>query len=104
MSGALNSKDDGTPRPGDVVIPAGYDLLIEAKLRATFQHHTLYREAAADAKKHGLTNTVLFTRSKGQRGYLAIVDNETFERILSVPGVRELFHARSLSEPDIHNL
>src|SRR6185312_9307114 len=92
MSGALNSKDNGDPRPGDVIIPADYDVLIEAKLRAKFMHHSLFREAVADAKKHGIGNAILFTRAKHQRGYLVIMESDLFERMLSVPAVREVLH------------
>lgn len=101
LSGMNNSKDDGSPRPGDVVIPQGFDLLIEAKLRAKFQHHTLFKEAVADAKKHGIRDAILFTRSKGQRGYLATMDSELLERILSVPQVHAVL-ARMPSDTNIH--
>jgi hypothetical protein len=92
MSGALNSTDDGEPRPGDVVIPRGLDLLVECKLKSNFTHHALFREARADATKHKVKHALLFTKRKGDQGYLVVIRGEDFEAAWQIEAFRALFY------------
>jgi hypothetical protein len=96
LSGASNRRDDGTPRPGDVTVPLGYDFLIEAKYRKASAHHKLFYAAVADALKHKLNtqNTFLVTKTHNQRGYLVTMSSEAFEAFLSLPGAKDLLGKR----------
>lgn len=79
LSGANNRQGDGSARPGDIILD-NYDALVEAKYRATQAHHSLFRAAQADAKKHGLdpANVFLYTKVKREQGALVVMDAETF--------------------------
>lgn len=60
---------------------------VECKLRAKFVHHTLLRDAQADAKKHGKDPkwTFLYTKLKGERGEAVVMDAATFhEHVLPI--------------------
>ncbi len=81
-SGAINSNDDGTARPGDVL--TGFrDLMVECKLKAAHAHHTLFNKAREDAKKHGINpkHVFLYTRVKRERGYRVVLDAEFFHEV-----------------------
>lgn len=92
LSGANNRKDSGDPRPGDVCLPdtLGLSILIEAKYRSSFLHHRLFRTAQQDAAKHKITHTILYTKSKGETGYLAVLDADLFHKILAIEGARNV--------------
>jgi hypothetical protein len=90
LSGANNRRDDGSSRPGDVALPKWLDVLVEAKYRSSFLHHALYRNAVADAAKHKLTHTILYTRQKHEVGYLAVLSADLFHDLLALPGAKEL--------------
>lgn len=77
LSGA-NSGHGG----GDVLLPDGADFLVECKYRAGFLHHSLFEAAEADAKKHGRDYAILYTKVKGQHGWLVTVDKDTFSRLI----------------------
>lgn len=64
---------------GDIIL-TGYDALVEAKLRSKFIHHTLFRAAQADAKKHKINplHTFLYTKLKHERGAIVLMDAEFF--------------------------
>ena len=53
---------------------------VECKLRAKFIHHTLFRAVQTDAKKHGKEPefSFLYTKLKGERGELVVMDAEMF--------------------------
>ena len=91
LSGANNRQDDGTPRGGDVIIPADGDVLIECKYRVRHAHHTLYDDAKVDAKKHGKQHALLYTKVKRDHGWLVVIDGKLWTTILNIPGVRNLF-------------
>lgn len=76
--------------PGDNIIPEGFDLLVEDKLRAKFEHHRLFREAQKQAEKFGIKNIFLCTQKKYEKGYLVTIDRELFIKIFSLPEVRKL--------------
>lgn len=69
---------------GDIIL-TGLDALVEAKLRARFQHHSMFRAAQADAKKHGVTprNVFLYTRKKAEHGALVTMDASLFHELLA---------------------
>lgn len=90
LSGANNRNDNGSPRPGDVKLPDYLDVLIECKYRVSFMHHTLFRTAQADAAKHNLTHTILYTKLKRETGALVVLDADLFHRILAATGVNDL--------------
>lgn len=92
LSGANNRDDRGGLRPGDVVIHSDFhaDCLIECKYRSSHAHHTLYREAKADAKKHGLSHALLYTKVKNEEGYLVVFDAALFHTMLEIKDVQRL--------------
>ena len=100
LSGANNRSDTGKPRPGDVVISPDFngDVIIEAKLRAKFAHHALFVAAKADAKKHGIRETLLYTKQKSQVGYLVTMEADLFHKMLAIPEVQRLLQ-RDESKP-----
>lgn len=92
LSGANNRKDNGDPRPGDVAIPEGYDMLAECKYAALHRQHTLFDGAQADAAKHKINpmNVFLFTKVKRSQGWLVTMRGEMFNRIIAVPAVHDM--------------
>lgn len=90
-SGANNRRDNGDPRPGDVVLPEDVDAIVECKLRASHAHHKLFKEAKEDAKKHHLSHTLLYTKVKGEHGYLIVLEADLFHRLLEIKEVQEVF-------------
>lgn len=90
LSGANNRNDDGSPRPGDVKLPDWLDVIIECKYRSSFLHHALFKAAQADAAKHKLSHTVLYTKLKREQGALVVLDADLFHRILAAPGVKDI--------------
>lgn len=79
--------------PGDVVIPPGLRLLIEAKYRATNNQHALFDGAVSDGLKHGIPRNqiVLATKVKRATGYLITVSDELFWTLMSLPGALDHF-------------
>lgn len=73
-----NSRHGG----GDVIIPKDVPFLVECKLRASFAHHALFKAAKEDAKKHGKEHAVLYTKKKGEHGWLVTVDGELFSQLI----------------------
>ena len=94
LSGA-NSRHGG----GDIIMLDGLDALVEAKLRAAFEHHRLFRAAQADARKHKVTpaNVFLYTRKKGEHGALVTMDAGLFHELLDAV---KAIAARSDAEPE----
>jgi hypothetical protein len=92
LSGSNNRGDDGKARPGDIVFHSDLklSLLAECKLRAKHMLHALFKAAEADAKKHGILHTILYTFQKGDHGYLVTMDEALFHKMLSVPGILDL--------------
>jgi hypothetical protein len=86
-----NSRHGG----GDVIIPKYLDVLIECKYRATQKHHTLYKDAIADAAKHGKKHGILYTKVKGDHGWCVVVGGELFSQIIKLPEVQELLRVRN---------
>lgn len=94
----MNSRHNG----GDVIIPKNsdgslaYDILFEAKYRATHAHHTLYTTAGTDATKNGVDpkHVVLCTKVKRERNYLVTISRELFYELLGLPGALDLFRAQ----------
>ena len=83
LSGANNRQADGSDRPGDAILD-GFDALIECKYRAKQAHHSLFRDAQADAVKHGISpeHVFLYTKRKGEHGGLVTMDMDTFHRLV----------------------
>ncbi len=92
LSGANNVNDKGGRRGGDVIIHSDFeaDVQIEAKYRSSFMHHGLFKDAKEDAKKHGFTHTILYTRLKSERGYLVVLEEDLFHKMLGIPEVQKL--------------
>lgn len=92
LSGANNRDDRGGLRPGDVVIHSDFhaDCIIECKYRASHAHHTLFREAQADAKKHSLSHAILYTKVKNEEGYLVVLNAALFHQMLESKDVQNL--------------
>jgi hypothetical protein len=90
LSGSNSRQDDGSPRGGDVIIPQGTDVLVEAKYRASFLHHGLFEAAEADAKKHKKAQAILYTKQKRSHGWLVVLDGILFSQIVRIPQVQEL--------------
>jgi len=102
LSGANNTSDSGRPRPGDIIMPAGFNALVEVKYRASHAHHTLFKAAREDAKKHGIhpLHVFLYTKMKHERGRLVTMDGDFFKQLLQVPGVRDLLKEATSFEND----
>ncbi len=94
LSGANNRSDDGSARPGDVIMPEGINAVVEAKYRASHAHHTLFAGAKADAEKHGRKHAVLYTKVKREHGWLVVLDGELWSQIVRLPVVQELLSAK----------
>jgi len=90
LSGSNNRRTDGSKHHGDISLPDAYDLHVELKRRKTMAHQTMLDEAEADAKKHGITNTILITKTLRQRGFTAILDADLLFRLLEVSEVRKV--------------
>lgn len=98
LSGANNRDDNGDARPGDVILdPQVWNHSVECKYRASHAHHSLFRDAAADSKKHKRDPklAVLYTKQKHEIGHLVVISGELFTEMLAVPGVKELFKKTS---------
>jgi hypothetical protein len=80
-----NSRHGG----GDVIIPADLDVLVECKLRAAFVHHTLFADAVKDAVKHKKRNAILYTKKKGDHGWLVTIDGLLWNKLLQIEGVMD---------------
>lgn len=86
LSGANNRTDRGKPRCGDVVMPPGTKLIVEAKYRNGHAFHRFYEEAQGDAEKVGfpLDNVMLFTKEKNKSIVLATVSSTFLIRLLEI--------------------
>lgn len=81
-----NSRHGG----GDVILLKSADHIVEVKLRAGFVHHTLFKAAQADAKKHKKKYAILYTCKKFEDGWLVTISGELFTQLLQIPEVRKL--------------
>jgi len=60
-------------------------LYIEIKLRASFLHHTIFKQAAKEAQKEGKT-PILVTHVKNEESELVTLRIEDFLKYISVEG------------------
>jgi hypothetical protein len=90
LSGANNRSDDGSARPGDVIMPKGVNAIVEAKYRASHAHHTLFDAARIDASKHKRKHAILYTKVKREQGWLVVLDGALFSQLIRIPEVLEL--------------
>lgn len=88
LSGSNNRRTDGKPHHGDISLPDAYNLHLECKRRQKFHHQELLELAQADAAKHGISNTILITKEKGQKGFTAVLSLDLLAQLLSVPEAR----------------
>ena len=86
LSGANNRTDLGKPRCGDVVMPPGVPLIVEAKFRSGHAVHRFYEEAQEDTEKVGFPseNVLLFTKEKGKSLVLVTVSADFLLRLLGI--------------------
>lgn len=90
LSGANSRQDDGSPRGGDVILPARYDVLVECKYRASHAHHTLFEAVQADAAKHRKRWAILYSKVKRTSGWLVVLDGALWTKVLALPEVQKL--------------
>jgi len=63
-------------------------LYIEVKLRASFLHHTIFKQAAKEAQKEGKT-PILVTHVKNEESELVTLRIEDFLKYISVEGMKK---------------